>query len=79
MRIRKLDICTMSVTLYKLAYFNTDGGHAEPIRIALGTLDHIPADIVQELAPGLVEHEKRMAEALGVVACFSFRANTGHD
>lgn len=47
--------------------------------LSSGTLEHIPADIVQELAPGLYEHQKRIAQLPGVVAYYSSRANTGHD
>lgn len=38
-----------------------------------GTLDHVPTDIVQELAPGLIEHEKRISSDPRVVAYYSSR------
>lgn len=36
-----------------------------------GTLDHIPADIVERIAPGLAEHQERMESEAIVVAYYS--------
>lgn len=38
-----------------------------------GQLEHVPADIVQKLAPGLVEHHKRVAADPRVVAYYASR------
>lgn len=38
-----------------------------------GSLDHIPADLVQRLAPALVEHEQRVAADPRVVAYYASR------
>ena len=43
--------------------------------LSSGRLDHIPADIVRELAPGLSEHQQRIALEPGVVAYHESRAN----
>lgn len=45
--------------------------------LSSGALDHIPADIVQDLAPGLFEHQKQIAQNPGVAAYYSSRENTG--
>lgn len=42
--------------------------------LCAGELDHVPADIVQQLAPGLVEHHKRVAADPRVVAYYASRA-----
>ena len=39
-----------------------------------GGLDHIPTDLVARLAPGLIEHEKRVAEHETVAAYYASRA-----
>lgn len=39
-----------------------------------GNLDHVPTDILQRLAPGLVEHQKRIAEDPRVVAYYASRS-----
>ena len=39
--------------------------------LSSGHLDHVPADIVQRLAPALVEHEKRVSKDSRVVAYYS--------
>ncbi|MDH5621961.1 MAG: glutathione S-transferase family protein [Gammaproteobacteria bacterium] len=39
-----------------------------------GSLDHIPKELVQELAPLLAEHEKRVAADPAVVAYYASRA-----
>ncbi len=39
-----------------------------------GTLDHVPTTIVQECAPGLVEHEARVSGDSRVVAYYATRA-----
>jgi len=41
-----------------------------------GTLDHVPTDLVDRLAPGLVEHEKRIGADPVVTAYYRAR-NTG--
>lgn len=38
-----------------------------------GTLDYVPEDIVQRLAPGLVEHEQRVADDPCVAAYYASR------
>lgn len=38
-----------------------------------GNLEHVPTDLVQRLAPGLVEHEKRVSEDPRVVAYYADR------
>ncbi len=38
-----------------------------------GNLDHVPKDIVQRLAPGLVEHQKRIESDPRVVAYYATR------
>ena len=38
-----------------------------------GTLDHVPADLVDRLAPGLVEHQERVAADPRVVAYYDSR------
>ena len=42
--------------------------------IQSGTLDHIPTDIVNQLAPALVEHNERVANDPRVVAYYASRA-----
>lgn len=39
-----------------------------------GTLDHVPTDIVERLAPGLVEHQKRIEADPRVVAYYASRS-----
>jgi len=39
-----------------------------------GTLDHVPADLVDRLAPGLVEHQERVAADPRVVAYYASRS-----
>ncbi len=39
-----------------------------------GILDHVPADLVQRLAPGLVEHQKRIESDSRVVAYYASRS-----
>ena len=39
-----------------------------------GSLDHIPTDLVQRLAPGLVEHQERIESDSRVVAYYATRA-----
>jgi glutathione S-transferase len=39
-----------------------------------GTLDHIPTDIVQRLAPGLVEHQARVESDPRIVAYYATRS-----
>ncbi len=43
--------------------------------LSSGMLDHIPTDIVRDLAPGLFEHQQRIALEPGVVAYYESRAN----
>lgn len=43
--------------------------------LSSGMLDHIPTNIVKDLAPGLFEHQQRIALEPGVVAYYAFRAN----
>jgi glutathione S-transferase len=38
-----------------------------------GVLDHVPTDLVQRLAPGLVEHQERVAADPRVVAWYASR------
>jgi prostaglandin-H2 D-isomerase / glutathione transferase len=38
-----------------------------------GVLDHVPTDLVQRLAPGLVEHQERVASDPRVVAWYASR------
>ncbi|RPH94835.1 MAG: glutathione S-transferase [Lysobacterales bacterium] len=38
-----------------------------------GTLDHVPADLVQNLAPGLAEHQERVASDPRVLAYYASR------
>lgn len=40
-----------------------------------GTLDHVPTDLVDKLAPGLVEHEKRVGNDPIVTAYYTARAS----
>jgi len=42
--------------------------------LCAGTLDHVPTDLVQRLAPGLVEHQKRVEADPRVVAYYASRA-----
>lgn len=42
--------------------------------LCAGQLDHVPTDLVQRLAPGLVEHEKRIASDPLVVAYYASRS-----
>jgi glutathione S-transferase len=42
--------------------------------LAAGTLDHVPTDIVQQLAPALVEHHDRVLNDPKVVAYYASRA-----
>jgi glutathione S-transferase len=44
--------------------------------LSSGKLDHIPASIVQEMAPGLSEHQKRISLEPGVVAYYASRTKT---
>ena len=39
-----------------------------------GTLDHVPADLVDRIAPALVEHEERVADDPAVKAYYASRA-----
>lgn len=39
-----------------------------------GNLDHVPTDILQRLAPGLIEHQKRIAEDSRVVEYYASRS-----
>jgi glutathione S-transferase len=39
-----------------------------------GSLDHIPTDIMQRLAPGLVDHEKRIGDDPRVIAYYASRS-----
>ena len=39
-----------------------------------GSLDHIPADIVQQVAPGLVDHQQRVESDSRVVAYYTARS-----
>jgi len=41
--------------------------------IRSGSLDHVPKDIVQRLAPGLVEHQQRVEDDSRVVAYYASR------
>ncbi len=41
--------------------------------IRSGRLDHVPADLVERLAPGLVEHQKRVEADARVVAYYASR------
>ncbi len=57
------------MTQYRLTYFDFDGGRGEPIRIAFlkvlalvrsltsGNLEHVPVDLVERVAAGLVRHK----------------------
>jgi len=38
-----------------------------------GALDHVPSDLVQRLAPGLVEHQQRVAQDPRVLAYYASR------
>jgi len=40
-----------------------------------GTLDHVPDDFVDELAPGLVEHQQRIEAEPIVTAYYADRGN----
>lgn len=40
-----------------------------------GTLDHVPADLVDKLAPGLVEHQERLESSPIVTAYYVARKN----
>jgi glutathione S-transferase len=40
-----------------------------------GSLDHIPTDHVQQVAPGLVEHQERIGSDPRVVAYYAYRAD----
>lgn len=42
--------------------------------LCAGTLDHVPTNLVQQLAPGLVEHQKRVEADPRVVAYYASRA-----
>lgn len=42
--------------------------------IRAGTLDHVPPDLVERLAPGLVEHQKRVEADPRVVAYYASRS-----
>lgn len=42
--------------------------------LCAGNLDHVPTDLVQRLAPGLVEHQDRVASDPRVVAYYAARA-----
>ena len=42
--------------------------------ICSGGLDHIPADLAQQVAPGLVEHQQRVADDPRVVAYYAARS-----
>ena len=42
-----------------------------------GTLDHVPVDLVDKLAPGLVEHEQRIASDPVVAGYYKSRAGVG--
>lgn len=44
-----------------------------------GTLDHVPTDIVQRLAPALVEHQKLIEQDPRVVAYYAARSRSGPD
>jgi hypothetical protein len=39
--------------------------------LAKGTLDHVPTNIVEELAPALAEHRERIANDPRVVAYYA--------
>lgn len=39
-----------------------------------GSLDHVPADLVQNLAPGLAEHQERVAKDPRVLAYYASRS-----
>lgn len=39
-----------------------------------GTLDHVPADLVDQIAPALVEHQERVADDPAVQAYYASRA-----
>jgi hypothetical protein len=38
-----------------------------------GSLDHVPVDLVQNLAPGLAEHQERVANDSRVLAYYAAR------
>ena len=40
-----------------------------------GTLDHVPIDLVDKLAPGLVQHEERVGNDPIVTAYYAARAS----
>ena len=42
-----------------------------------GTLDHVPADLVEKLAPALVKHKQRIEKEPVVVAYYEDRKNAG--
>jgi glutathione S-transferase len=42
--------------------------------LCAGNLDHVPTDIVQQLAPGLVEHKERIESDPRVIAYYAARA-----
>lgn len=42
--------------------------------LCAGQLDHVPTDLVQRLAPGLIEHEKRIASDPRVVRYYDSRS-----
>ena len=42
--------------------------------LCAGTLDHVPTDIVQRLAPGLVDHQKRIEADPQVIAYYQSRS-----
>lgn len=44
--------------------------------LSSGKLDHIPADLVREWAPGLFEHQQRIALEPGVIAYYASRPST---
>ncbi len=57
-----------SLTIADLKAFGQTGW------LCSGQLDHIPTDLVQRLAPNLVEHQKRVAGDPRVVAYYSSRS-----
>jgi len=57
-----------SLTIADLKAFGQTGW------LCSGQLDHIPTDLVQRLAPNLVEHQKRVAADPRVVAYYSSRS-----
>ncbi|MGY9105189.1 MAG: glutathione S-transferase family protein [Alphaproteobacteria bacterium] len=57
-----------SLTIADLKVFGQTGG------LWAGQLDHIPTDLVQRLAPNLIEHQKRVAADPRVAAYYSSRS-----